>query len=76
MKHFNGHRLRKARLARGWGIPELVYQVRHRFGIAISERAVRAHEGGTAPNPGAQTIAAYAAALGVEPGAFFTGRTR
>lgn len=76
MKKFNGQRLKAARLAKKWSIPELAYQVRRLLGIHISETAIRAHEGGREFNPRAQTISAYAAALGMEPGDLFGGRVR
>lgn len=76
MKHFNGRRLYMARLVKRWSVPELVYQIRRLTGVRVSAEAIRAHEGGRLRNPGAQILAAYAAALGVEPGAFFTGRQR
>jgi transcriptional regulator with XRE-family HTH domain len=76
MKRFNGRKLKASRLAKGWGIPELVYQIRRLTGISISEAAVRDHEQGRALNPRAQTIAAYAATLGVGIGTFFTGAKR
>lgn len=76
MKHFNGQKLKAARLAKKWDIPGLVYQIRRLTGMSITEATVRDHEEGRTLNPRADTLAAYAAALGVDLGAFFAGLRR
>lgn len=69
MTKFDGKRLKRARLAKGWTVPDLVFELA-RKGFRISAPSIQAYENG-ARVPGSDKVALLAEIFGLELGYFF-----